>query len=32
LAEDAGQSKEEIEKITEPETAIAIDAMGVWID
>jgi|LauGreDrversion4_2_1035121.scaffolds.fasta_scaffold97532_2 hypothetical protein len=32
LAEDAGKSKEEIEKITEPETAIAIDAMGVWID
>jgi len=32
LAEDAGKSKAEIEKITQPETAIAIDAWGVWID
>ena len=32
LAEDAGQSKAEIEKITQPETAIAIDATGVWIE
>jgi hypothetical protein len=32
LAEDAGKSKEEIEKITEPETAIGIDAWGVWMD
>lgn len=32
LAEDAGKTKEEIEKITEPETAIGIDAWGVWMD
>jgi hypothetical protein len=32
LAEDAGKSKTEIEKITEPEEAIAIDAFGVWMD
>ena len=25
-------TKEEIEKITEPETAIGIDAWGVWMD
>jgi hypothetical protein len=32
LAEDAGKSKAEIEKITEPEEAIAIDAFGVWMN
>ena len=32
LAEDAGKTKEEIDKITEPETAIGIDAWGVWMD
>jgi Domain of unknown function (DUF4920) len=31
LAEDAGKSKEEIEKIDSPEEAIAIDAFGVWM-
>ena len=31
LAEDAGKSKEEIEKINEPEVAIAVDAFGVWM-
>ena len=31
LAEDAGKSKEEIDQITKPEEAIAIDAFGVWM-